>query len=120
MPADSVTFRYPRGDALRAVAERRGVQVSTLLRSLADAALASEGFPVVEQQYALVTPAGEILTTTLKPGADDRGQWVPIENVDSEPFDKEKHWRLPPESLRFDDGRVVRRYPVVVKSWEHA
>ncbi|WP_369723670.1 hypothetical protein AB8Z38_06775 [Bradyrhizobium sp. LLZ17] len=51
-----VGFRYDRPDLLRAVAERRGVGLSTLLRSLADAAVASEGFPVgrpVQQTYRM-------------------------------------------------------------------
>ena len=34
-----VSFRYDRADLLKAVAERRGVGLSTLLRSLADSAV---------------------------------------------------------------------------------
>ncbi|MGY4160497.1 hypothetical protein ACVINW_006339 [Bradyrhizobium sp. USDA 4461] len=115
-----VRFQYGRQDLLKALADRRGVNLSTLMRSLADAALASEGFAVADQQYALVTPGGEVLTTSYRIAADDRGQWLPIENEDSAPFDPAQHWRLKPLPLRVDGERVVRTYPVALKSQEHA
>jgi hypothetical protein len=110
-----VGFRYDRADLLKAVAERRGVGLSTLLRSLADAALASEGFPVTEQQYCLVRD-GELITTSFKPSRDpDGGTWLPVENEDSEPFDPARHYRLKPLPLRLDGDRVVRVYPIAPK-----
>jgi hypothetical protein len=51
------------------------------------------------------------------PGDGDR--WLPVVNVDSEPLDRKLHWRLDPLPLRIDGDRVVREYPVVLKSWEH-
>ncbi|WP_407146344.1 hypothetical protein [Bradyrhizobium sp. ORS 86] len=118
-----VSFRYPRADLLRALADRRGTTVSTLVRSLADAALEAEGFAVgvglPGTQYALVAN-GEILALTFRPVRDDRGEWLPIENEDSSPFDPALHWRLKPLPLRVDGDRVVRTYPVVAKSMEQA
>ncbi|WP_456746489.1 hypothetical protein [Bradyrhizobium sp. USDA 4354] len=113
-------FHYAREELLKAAAERKGLTVSAYLRSIADAALASEGFPVGEQQYCLVKD-GELLATSFKPAKDDRGgEWLPIENEDNQPFDPAKHWRMKPLPLRLDGDRVVRTYPVVLKSWEHA
>lgn len=115
-----VGFRYDKADLLKAVADRRGMRLSTLLRSLADSALASEGFPVGEQQYCLVRD-GELITTSFKPAKEpDGGEWLPIENEDNQPFDPALHWRLKPLPLRLDGERVVRVYPVVPKSMEHA
>jgi hypothetical protein len=51
------------------------------------------------------------------PGDGDR--WLPVVNVDSEPLDRKLHWRLDPLPLRIDGDRVMREYPVVLKSWEH-
>lgn len=115
-----LSFRYARADLLKVLAERRGLSTAALVRSLADAALASEGFPVGDQQYCLVR-AGELIDTSFKPAKDpDGGEWLPIENEDTEPFDSAKHWRLKPLPLRLDGDRVVRVYPVVPKSMEHA
>lgn len=72
------------------------------------------------QQYALVAPGGNVLATSFRIAADDRGQWLPIENEDMQPFDPAQHWRLKPLALRVDGERVVRTYPVVAKSQEHA
>ncbi|MGY3240561.1 hypothetical protein ACVMAJ_007451 [Bradyrhizobium sp. USDA 4448] len=121
-----VRFRYAREDLLRVVAERKGLSLTMLMRSLADSAVASEGFAVAEQQYALVSngelvkPARGDWAVTFKPEHDDRGEWLPIENEDSQPFDPAQHWRLKPLPLRLDGDRVVRVYPVVPKSMEHA
>ncbi|QOG17912.1 hypothetical protein [Bradyrhizobium sp. SEMIA] len=113
-----VAFRYLRTDLLRAAAERKGLTVSAYLRSIADAALASEGFPVAEQQYCLVID-GELISTSFKPTKDERGgEWLPVENEDNQPFDPALHYRLKPLPLRLDGDRVVRVYPVVLK--EHA
>lgn len=115
-----VSFRYARADLLKALAERKGMGLSTLLRSLADAALASEGFPVGEQQYCLVR-GGELIMTSFKPAKDDQGGvWLPVENDDNQPFDPALHWRLKPLPLRLDGERVIRIYPVVPKSMVYA
>lgn len=45
--------------------------------------------------------------------------WLPVEHVDSEPLDIARHWRLKPID-RIEADRVVRTFPVVLKSWEHA
>lgn len=110
-------FRYAREELLKAAAERKGLTVSAYLRSIADAALASEGFPVAEQQYCLVR-GGELILTSFKPAKDpDGGEWLPIENIDEPgPFNPETHWRLKPLPLRLDGDRVVRVYPTVLKS----
>jgi len=108
-------FRYAREELLKAAAERKGLTVSAYLRSIADAALASEGFPVGEQQYCLVRD-GELIATSFKPAKDpDGGDWLPIENEDGEPFDPAKHYRLKPLPLRLDGDRVVRVYPIAPK-----
>lgn len=119
--AGEVRFQYSRQDLLKSLADRRGVNLSTLMRSLADAALASEGFAVAKTQYALVTAEGDVLTTSFRIAADNRGEWLPIENVDSPvPYDSALHWRLKPLPLRVDGEKVIRTYPVVAKSQEHA
>jgi len=115
-------FRYAREELLKAAAERKGLTVSAYLRSIADAALASEGFPVGEQQWCLVRD-GELILTSFKPAKDpDGGEWLPVENEDTEPFDPAKHWRMKPLPLRLDSARgiVVRTYPVISKCQEHA
>ncbi|MDF0521525.1 hypothetical protein P0R31_30205 [Bradyrhizobium yuanmingense] len=114
-------FRYAREELLKAAAERKGLTVSAYLRSIADAALASEGFPVDPQQYCLVID-GELIATSFKPTKDDRGgEWLPVENVDEPgPFNPATHWRLKPLPLRLDGDRVVRVYPTVPKCQEYA
>ncbi|MCC8961720.1 hypothetical protein H8A95_05140 [Bradyrhizobium sp. Pear76] len=121
----NITFRYGREDLLKALADRRGVNLSTLMRSLADAALASEGFAVADTQYALVADGAvvihnEVPILSYRPFPDDRGEWFPVENEDTEPFNAAQHWRLKPLPLRVDGERVIRTYPVVPKSMEHA
>jgi hypothetical protein len=118
-------FRYAREELLRAAAERKGLTVSAYLRSITDAALASEGFPVGEQQYCLVHN-GELVSTSFKPSRADierlggDAAWLPVENEDNQPFDPALHWRLKPLPLRLDGDRVVRTYPVIAKCQEHA
>ena len=57
-----------------------------------------------------------------EPGPHDA--WVPIENVDTQPFDAARHWRLKPTmeviSVYATPTAVRRVYPVVPKSLEHA
>lgn len=114
-------FRYSREDLLKAAAERKGLTVAAYLRSIADAALASEGFPIAEQQWCLVR-GGELVSVSFKPTKDpDGGEWLPIENIDEPgPLNPETHWRLKPLPLRLDGDRVVRVYPTVPKSKELA
>ncbi|MCG2665883.1 hypothetical protein ACFPFP_02930 [Bradyrhizobium sp. GCM10023182] len=112
--------RYDRADLLKALADRKGMRPADLFRSLCDAALAAEGFPIADRQYCLVRD-GELISTSFKPTKDrDGGEWLPIENEDNAPFDPALHWRLKPLPLRLDGDRVVRVYPVVPKSMEHA
>lgn len=120
--AATVNFRTSQGDLYKAAATRRGLRLSDWLREAADTALKAEGFSTApaETQYALVTPAGEIITTAFRTAADDRGTWLPIENRDSAPFDPAQHWRLKPLPLRVEGDVVVREYPVIAKCQEHA
>ena len=72
-----------------------------------------------ERQYALVE-GDEILTIsgylTSPPGEPGPGRKVlPVEYEDSQPFDPDLHYRLPP-TARIDGDRVVRTYPVILKS----
>jgi hypothetical protein len=82
-----------------------------------------------EIQYALVTSAGQIMgPLTFKPcpmdqvkeGTPADAVWLPIVNRDSEPFDPAQHWRMKPLPLRVEGETVIREYPVVLKSQEHA
>lgn len=122
MPDPNVVFRSGNVDTYKAAATRRGLRLSDWLRDAADAALKAEGFftSLPDRQYALVTPAGEIITTAFRTAHDERGEWLPIENRDSEPFDGAQHWRLKPLPLRIEGDAVIREYPVVAKSQEHA
>lgn len=52
-----------------------------------------------------------------KPADEQGGVWLPIEYRDSEPFDPDRHWRLPYETT-LEADRVVRTYPVVLKTLE--
>lgn len=112
-----------------AAAAREGLNASQWLLQAVTSALRAKGFApdLAEQQFALVSPAGDLVMSpagnpiaTFRPQHDDRGEWLPIENVDSEAFDPGKHWRLKPQALRVDGDRVVRLYPVVAKSLENA
>jgi hypothetical protein len=112
---------------VKAAAERDFLNASQWLSRAVTAALEAKGFTVEPQQYALVSPAGELVhgtngnvIMTFLPHPDDRGEWLPVENEDSEPFDPAKHWRGKPLPLRVDGERVVRTYPIVPKTMEHA
>jgi hypothetical protein len=66
-----------------------------------------------EQQYALVRNGALVVhrehpITTFHPAEDLRGDWLPIVNEDSEPFDPSKHWRLSPQPLVVDGVQRVR------------
>ncbi|SEB94561.1 hypothetical protein [Bradyrhizobium erythrophlei] len=107
---------------------RKGSKPAEYLRQALLTALRLDGFEPTGSltQYALVS-AGELVLSrdgnpivTLRPMPEDRGQWLPVENEDTEPFDPAQHWRLNPLPLRVDGERVVRTYPVVLKSQEHA
>jgi hypothetical protein len=85
----------------------------------------------VLQQYALVVDGAVAfktdrfgngpypVITNSKPDTNDARTWLPVVTRDSDPFDAAKHWRLAP-TYQVEADRVVRVYPVVEKSWEHA
>jgi hypothetical protein len=79
----------------------------------------SQQYALVENgSLALVGPANNrriAIVTQLDEG--DPRTWLPVENEDSEPFDRARHWRLAP-TYRVDGDRVVRTYPVIAKSLE--
>ena len=107
---------------VRRAAVRRGIKEAEWLRSAVAASLKAEGYdPAQETEYALVSN-GEFVqgrhgaVSTFRPAPDDRGEWVPIETEDSQPFDPAQHWRLHPLPLKMEGGRVVRVYPVVLQS----
>jgi hypothetical protein len=74
------------------------------------------------RQWYLIGADGAILRgpqlSAEKPDDDAIGTWLPVANIDSQPLDRRRHWRLEPE-LRVEADRVVRFYPVVRKSLEH-
>ena len=74
-------------------------------------------------QFALVKDGALIRVENHKAAPSEECasgyRYLPVENRDSVPFDKAKHWRLAP-SLKVEANRVVRIYPVVAKSLEHA
>ncbi|OSI70483.1 ribbon-helix-helix domain-containing protein [Bradyrhizobium canariense] len=124
-----VQFRAPANlsEAIDTAAKQRCQSRSEFIRQTVIERLRKEGISLgAETQYALVSD-GQLVQApgcdpilTFKPDVEKRGEWVPIENVDSHPFDPAQHWRLKPEALRVDGARVVRVYPVVAKSQEHA
>jgi hypothetical protein len=85
---------------------------------------AGELYDIVEgaRQWFLVADDGALLTgprhSADKPDDAAIGTWLPVYNLDSEPLDRRRHWRLEPE-LRVESDRIVRFYPVVRKSLEH-
>lgn len=124
-----IQFRAPSNlsKAIDRAASQRCQSKSDYIRqALVDRLQADGGSPVGEQQYCLVKD-GELLATSFKPSKSDierlgGGQWLPVENEDTEPFDPAKHWRMKPLPLRLDSARgiVVRTYPVITKCQEHA
>ncbi|SFO74263.1 hypothetical protein SAMN05216330_104453 [Bradyrhizobium sp. Ghvi] len=76
-----------------------------------------------ERQYALVE-GDQILSISeyrsTAPGDPSPGRRVlPVEYADSMPFDPDLHYRLDPVA-RVDGDRVVRVYPVILKSEDRA
>lgn len=130
MAEAAIHFRAPNSETYKAAATRRGLRLSDWLREAADTALKAEGFSTGSvAQYALVADGGlvigadggpETILSERKPLRDERGEWWPIENRDSAPFDAAQHWRLKPLPLRVDGEVVVREYPVIAKCQEHA
>jgi hypothetical protein len=127
--SDTVTIRCQPEltAAVNRAALRKGSKPAEYLRQAVLAALQRDGFvPEQEQEYALVRDGQLVLDphgnpgATFRPHPDDRGEWLPIENRDSAQFDIARHWRLKPLPLRVEGDRVIREYPVVVKSWEFA
>jgi hypothetical protein len=134
--SDTVTIRCQPEltAAVNRAALRKGSKPAEYLRQAVLAALQRDGFqflpPVHEPQFALVRDGQLVLSrvpggegspiTSFVPQPTEEGEWLPIENEDSAPFDLAKHWRLKPLALRVDGRRVVREFPVVVKSMEFA
>jgi hypothetical protein len=107
--------------AVDEAAARKGISQVHWARAVITAALRAEGIDLADAQYALVRDGKIVGGPSFNPARDHRGgEWLPIENEDSEPFDKALHWRLKPLPLRIDGDRVVREYPVVLKGQEHA
>lgn len=137
--AEAVTFdsemRFRCPSAVLALVDRaassRMQKPAEYGRQALMAALRADGLdPEQRQQYALVANGkfveglqGQSHMTTFDPQEDPaplRGEWLPIENEDSAPFDRAQHWRMPPLPLRVEGRRVVRTYPIVAKSMEFA
>jgi hypothetical protein len=132
-----VQFRVPDSlsDAIDAAANKQLQTKSEYIRRTVIERMQVDGiegpFPENQpQQYALVVDGSVALKTdragnpprpviVTKLDAGDTGTWLPVENEDTQPFDAKLHWRLAPH-FRVETDRVVRIYPVVVKSWEHA
>jgi len=123
-----IQFRAPSNlsKAIDRAASQRCQSKSDYIRqALVDRLQADGGSPLGEQQYCLVKD-GELIATSFKTSKADIDRlggdaaWLPVENEYNAPFDPEKHWLLKPLPLRLDGDRVVRTYPVVVKSMEHA
>ncbi|MET4181734.1 hypothetical protein ABIB94_003835 [Bradyrhizobium sp. JR7.2] len=118
-----IQFRAPANlsKAIDTAASQRCQSKSDYIRqALIDRLQADGASAMAEQQYCLVRD-GELISTSFKPAKEpDGGEWLPIENEDNQPFDPALHWRLKPLPLRLDGDRVVRVYPVVPKSMEHA
>lgn len=121
-------------------AKARGMSHSEYVRQAARTALQLDGFDpeamptrdagglynIVDGRrcYALVAGdridhmsyyASEPALSEFAPGRGDRV--LPVEHIDSEPFDISTHWRLPPID-RVEANRVVREFPVIPKSLE--
>lgn len=99
-------------------------------RSLAALAQFRDG---PDQQFALVLNGQIVLDGQApiimrcpdqeKPRLYAGSEWLPVdlpaESRDSQPFDQAKHWRQLPRYL-IEGRKVIRLYPVVVKSMELA
>lgn len=53
---------------------------------------------------------------TANAAANERGEWWPIANEDTDPFDAARHYRLTPLPLRVDGARVVRTFQIVERA----
>lgn len=110
-------------------AQRRGTKPSEYIRRSVTESLERDGFRIEPQQYALVEGGSLVLKTDRAGGPPvpvivtkidgDTRTWLPVENEDTQAFDAKLHWRLAPH-YRVEDSRVVRVYPVVLKSMENA
>lgn len=67
-----------------------------------------------EEQFALVS-GDRVLDYQIGYPEGDNRTWLPIVNVDTQPFDAALHWREKP-TLELDGNRVLRVYPVRLKS----
>lgn len=136
--SDTVTVRCQPGviALVESAAVARGQKPSEYVRQALLTGLRSDGFDpatiaprdagtlynVVGGQrcYALVVgDCVKHMSYSAEAPVTDGVTWLPVEHVDSGPFDISKHFRLPPID-RIEAGRVVREFPVVPKAWEHA
>jgi hypothetical protein len=116
-------------------AQARGMTHSEYVRQAARTALQLDGFDLAamaardagalydsvegRQRYAMVDGSQIVFMSYHDAKPDDGRNWLPVVHEDSEPFDIDRHWRLNPID-RIEADRVVRTYPVVVKSGEFA
>ena len=96
-----IQFRAPANlsKAIDRAASQRCQSKSDYIRQALITRLQMDGSPpVAEQEYCLVRD-GDLISTSFKPARDDRGgEWLPIVNEDSAPFDQALHGRLNPRS----------------------
>jgi hypothetical protein len=77
--------------ALKVAAERDGLSLSQWASRAIRGALQAQGYSVADIQYALVANGALVLgqtgfpITTHRPDSDPRGEWLPVENEDSDP-----------------------------------
>lgn len=117
-------------DMVARAAKAKGTRPAEYVRQTLLAGLRADGFDptardagslydVVEgkQRYALIVgdDIAGISYHDVKP--EDGRTWLPVEHVDSEPFDAARHWRLAPV-YTIEAGRVLCTYPIVPKALE--
>lgn len=115
----SVTFRTPHADLYKAAAGLAGVSVSDWLRDMAAKALSASGFAVPDPGIEYTAVINGEVVYGLREDLAQAAVMLPIVNIDSAPFDPAKHWRLKPLPLRVEGDRVVREFPIVMKSLEN-
>jgi hypothetical protein len=138
-----VQFRVPEvlSGMIESAADKHLQSKSEYIRQSVLTALSADGFDPAaipprdagslynvqdgKRRYALVDGDRLITWTDYvaeKPDAaaaapHEGAAWLPLEYEDSEPFDPALHWRGHPE-IRIEPDRVVRTYPIIVKSLE--
>jgi hypothetical protein len=120
--------------AMDTAANKRGMKAAEWLRNAVATGLALDGVSVEPRDagslynvidgmrhWALVKDGtvGVWIRAAYKPADEQGGVWLPIEYEDSAPFDERRQYRLAPIT-HLEPHRVVRTYPIVLKSEEHA